>query len=176
MASAGPLRGRKESTYEGGMRVPALAWWPGQIKAGTASDALLTAMDILLTFAGLAGARISQDRKIDGKNIWPVLSSQAHAKSPHDRFFYFHANELKAVRSGPWKYYRILPPSRTNSTSALFNLKLDIGETKDLSEDHPEMVAKLLDYITQFEEELANVETLGPGVRKVWMGRKSGAA
>ncbi|MDH3711818.1 MAG: sulfatase, partial [Cyclobacteriaceae bacterium] len=109
MGSAGPLRGRKGSTFEGGMRVPAVAWWPGKIPGGFETNELLTAMDLLPTFANLSGADIPQDRTIDGKDIWPVLSGQPGAKSPHDRFFYHFINELRAVRSGPWKYHQILP-------------------------------------------------------------------
>jgi arylsulfatase A len=89
LGSAGPLRGRKGSTYEGGMREPAVAYWPGRIPAGSESGELLTSMDLLPTFAGLAGAGIPEDRKIDGKDIWRVLSGQPDAKSPHDRFFYY---------------------------------------------------------------------------------------
>ena len=136
MGSAGLLRGRKGSTFEGGMRVPAVAWWPGKIPAGFETGELLTAMDLLPTFANLSGADIPQDRTIDGKDIWPVLSGQPGATSPHDRFFYHRFNELRAVRSGPWKYHQILSnkPKENNESqsqsTALYNLETDLGETR----------------------------------------------
>jgi arylsulfatase A-like enzyme len=171
LGSAGPLRGRKGSTYEGGMREPAVAYWPGRIPAGSESGELLTSMDLLPTFAGLAGAGIPEDRRIDGKDIWPVLSGQPDAKSPHDRFFYYAGNELRAVRSGPWKYHQILPggqASRGDSAlarSALYNLETDIGESRDLSGQYPEIVKNLENMIRDFEMELGKGDSLGTQCR-----------
>lgn len=166
MGSAGPLRGRKGSTFEGGMRVPAVAWWPGKIPAGFETGELLSAMDLLPTFANLSGADIPQDRTIDGKDIWPVLSDQTGAVSPHDRFFYHARNELRAVRSGPWKYHQILlnrPNENDGSkapTTALYNLEADIGETRDLAAQHPEIVERLQGYLEAFELELGKRDSL----------------
>ena len=177
MGSAGPLRGRKGSTFEGGMREPAVARWPGRIPSGVETDELLTAMDLLPTFVKLACADIPKDRVIDGKNIWPVLSGQLGATSPHDRFFYHRSNELRAVRSGKWKYHEILPdqPNGNNGiktpNSALYNLDIDIGETQDLSDQHPEIVARLKGYIKAFESELGKGDSLSARCRPAgWVG------
>jgi arylsulfatase A-like enzyme len=162
LASPGVLRGRKGSTWEGGMRVPAIAWWPGQIGAGTKIDEMLTAMDLLPTFAHLAGVKVPGDRVIDGRNIWPVLSGQPGAGSPHDRFFYYHVDRLYAVRSGPWKYHRLLPDE---SGPALYNLDRDPGESKDLSSRHPEIVSRLSAYLDKFEAEMGQGDHPGQHVR-----------
>ncbi|MBX7209118.1 MAG: sulfatase [Verrucomicrobiaceae bacterium] len=97
-----PLRGFKASTWEGGMRVPTIAWWPGHIAAGTQTDEITSMMDVLPTFASLAGAKLPENR-IDGANLWPLLSSKGDAKGPHDVFYYYRGFKLEAVRSGPWK-------------------------------------------------------------------------
>ena len=98
----GPLRGGKATTWEGGEREPTIAWWPGKITPGTVSDAVASDIDVLPTLVNLAGGQPPADKKIDGQNIWPVLSGQSPT-SPHDAFFYFNGNKLEAVRSGPWK-------------------------------------------------------------------------
>ena len=99
---AGPLHGGKGTTWEGGMREPTIAWWPGRIAAGTACDATISEMDVLPTLVKLAGGKVPTDRKIDGKDIWPLLAGQSK-ESPHEALFYFNGNQLQAVRSGPWK-------------------------------------------------------------------------
>ena len=147
------------------MREPAVVWWPGKIPPGVEIDELLTAMDLFPTFASLSGAEVPQDRVIDGKDIWPVLSGQPGATSPHDRLFYHAANQLKAVRSGPWKYHQILPnrPKEGGAsapTTALYNLETDIGETQDLSAQYPEIVERLQGYIKAFEVELGKGDSL----------------
>ncbi|MBD3266686.1 sulfatase-like hydrolase/transferase, partial [bacterium] len=95
-ASNAPLTGGKGTTWEGGHRVPCLAWWPGQIPKSTSSSELATSMDFLPTFAQLAGGQPPQDRVIDGKNIWPLLAGQKGATSPHDAYYYYFKGELKA--------------------------------------------------------------------------------
>ncbi len=168
LATAGLLRGRKGTTFEGGMRVPTVAWWPGEIKAGTESNQLLTAMDLLPTFGQLAGAELPMDRVIDGKDIWPVLSGQAGAKSPHERFYYYFANELRAVRSGPWKYHQMLVDREDPDASptALYNLDTDIGESQDLAAQHLEIVERLKGYLEDYERELGKGDSLSSNVRR----------
>jgi len=157
VGSAEPLRGRKGSTYEGGMRVPAIAWWPGKIPAQSESDEILNSMDLLPTFALLAGAEIPNDRIIDGKDIWPVLSGQPGAHSPHDKFFYYKQNDLMAVRSGQWKLHRLKADSLE-----LFDLKNDIGEKINVIKDNPEIVQRLLEYIIDFDRELNDTANIRP--------------
>jgi arylsulfatase A len=140
-----PLRGGKGGMFEGGFRVCSLAWAPGLIPAGSVSNEITTAMDVLPTFATLSGATVPTDRIIDGKNILPILTGQPNAKSPHDAFFYRRGNLFFAVRSGPWKLftkeYKI--GNETIKAGTLYNLEKDIGETTDVSSQNPETVARL---------------------------------
>ena len=146
IGKAAPLRGRKGSTFEGGMREPTVIRWPGKIPAGVVNNELMTAMDLLPTFAKLAGAKLPADRVIDGKDIWPVLTGKE--KSPHEAFFYYRDNELKAVRAGKWKLHLAAPQAaqRTKQgapTPALFDLEADIGEKTNVLADHPEVAERL---------------------------------
>lgn len=145
--SAVPLKGKKGSTFEGGMRVPAVIRWPKKIPAGQINNELLTAMDFLPTFAQLAGAKLSEERIIDGKVIWPVLSD--YKKSPHEMFFYHKENNLEAVRSGKWKL-RI----KGDLAPALYNLDEDIGETTNVISGQDSIVARLTNYIEAFKEDI----------------------
>lgn len=148
VGKATPLKGRKGSTFEGGMREPTVVRWPGKIPAGTTNNELLTAMDLLPTFAKLAGASIPRDRVIDGKDIWPALS--AKGKSPHQAFFYHRGNNLTAVRSGKWKLHL-----KSRQPQALYDLESDIGEAKNVIAGHQAIVQKLMHHVSSFEKELA---------------------
>ncbi len=154
-ASPGPLRGHKGTTFEGGMREPTVVRWPGKIPAGVQNDELMTAMDLLPTFAKLAGADVPTDRVIDGKDIWPTLSGGA--KTPHEAFFYHRANTLSAVRSGKWKLHlRTAKGKRAGLSSlALYDLEADIGEKTNVLAEHPDIEERLLSYVKAFEAELA---------------------
>ncbi|EMI52284.1 arylsulfatase A [Rhodopirellula sallentina SM41] len=153
---ATPLRGKKGTTFEGGQRVPAVFRWPGKIAAGQTINEMVTAMDIFPTLAGLAGGEVPSDRVIDGKDIWPVLTEQA--ASPHETFYYFSDNDLKAVRSGKWKLHLSLPQkanAKTPPIPALYDLESDIGEKHDVMAEHPEVVSRLRSYVDAFQNELA---------------------
>jgi len=164
--SAGPLRGKKGSTWEGGMREPCLMWGPGRIPAGTVCSELATIMDMLPTFASLAGARVPTDRVIDGKDIWPLMSGRAGATSPYNVFVYYSAQgELNAIRQGHWKYRKAKPrrPRRKKGEKApppavarpeLYDLSKDIGETVNLADQHPDIVARLAKRMADFDAEL----------------------
>ena len=171
---AGPLRGGKASTWEGGVREPTIARWPGKIPAGTSCDAMLSEMDVLPTLVKLAGGAVSGDRKIDGLDIWPLLSGKSK-ESPHEALFYFKGNRLEAVRSGPWKLAIVrqiesgIDKEEKEATAApfspkLFNLDTDIGETTDVAAAHAEIVARLQGYVQQMDKDLG-VKGRGPGVR-----------
>ena len=147
-ASPGPLRGHKGTTFEGGMREPTVVRWPGKIPAGKSNNQLMTTMDLLPTFAKLAGADIPTDRVIDGKDIWPTLTSKADA--PHEAFFYHRGKSLAAVRSGKWKLHTI-----NGNPSQLYNLENDIGEKKDVIKSNPEVVKKLEMHLKAFEKDIA---------------------
>ena len=105
--SPGNLRGRKGQSYEGGYRVPMIAWWPGKIPAGSVCTEPAMNFDFYPTFLRLAGLELPSDRIIDGKDIWGLLEGTAE-KSPHDALYFFHHNELEGVRAGRWKYYRYI--------------------------------------------------------------------
>ncbi|WP_442512194.1 sulfatase family protein [Novipirellula sp. SH528] len=151
IGSPGPLKGSKGTTWEGGLRVPTVIRWPGKIAPGSDNDELLTAMDLLPTFANLAGAEIPTDRKIDGKDIWPVLTEGA--ESPHEVFFYYRVNSLQAVRSGKWKL-QTGGPRQHGGGKALFNLAADIGETTNVAAQHPEVVERLRAYAKALNKDL----------------------
>jgi arylsulfatase A-like enzyme len=170
---AGPLRGGKGSTWEGGMREPTIAWWPGKIAPGTACDAPVSEIDVLPTLVKLAGGEVPAGRVIDGKDIWPILSGQTK-ESPHEALFYFKSNNLEAVRSGPWKL-AIVHQGAANGKAkggeagqpfkpTLYNLDADIGETTDVAAQHPDVVKRLQDYVAKMDADLG-VKGLGPGVR-----------
>ena len=145
-----PLRGGKFETYEGGIRVPCIMRWPGKIPAKRICNQLCSTIDILPTFAQLAGYEVPADRVIDGKNIWPLISGKANAKSPHDDFYYYRAEVLEVVRSGQWKLRKV------KENVELYDLKNDISEKIDLAEKKPELVNQLLAKMEAFDKELNN--------------------
>lgn len=149
-ASPGPLSGHKGSTLEGGMREPTVVRWPGTIPAGKPNDQLMTTMDLLPTFAKLAGAEIPTDRVIDGKDIWPTLVGEA--ETPHEAFFYHGGKNLKAVRSGKWK----LHINKKGKPVQLYDLESDIAEKTNLIKSNPQVVKRLNGFLKSFAEELAN--------------------
>jgi arylsulfatase A-like enzyme len=102
--SAKPLREGKLTTFEGGVRVPFIARWPGRVPAGKVCDEPVMEIDLLPTIAGLAGGKLSE-RKIDGLDILPLLEGRAGVKSPHEALFFYGGDELQAVRSGEWKLH-----------------------------------------------------------------------
>ncbi|HLW67779.1 MAG TPA: sulfatase [Gemmataceae bacterium] len=171
---AGPLRGGKGGTYEGGMREPTIAWWPGHIAAGSSCDAVTANIDLLPTYVKLAGGKVPDDRKIDGADILPLLLGQSK-ESPREAQYYFNGNKLEAVRSGPWKL--AIAPQNENTgkpapplpkgekfTPKLYNLDADIGETTDLAEKHPEIVKRLQEFVAKMDADLGATKQ-GPGVR-----------
>ena len=169
--SSGPLRGWGYSTFEGGMRVPCIARWPGKIKSGTSSSEILSTMDLLPTFAHLAGAKVPQDRVLDGKDIWPVLSNKTDARSPHQAFYYYHRDQLQAVRSGKWKLYLALAgkevqgKQRAGQKLELYDLHSDIGETNDIASDHPDVVKQLQAFANQARKDLGDADLVGKNQR-----------
>ena len=151
-----PFRGQKGSTWEGGMREPVIAWWPGKIPGGTASDAICGMFDVLPTFVALSGGAVSAERKIDGKNLWPILSGEAGAAAPHASFLYFKGLVLEAVREGKWKLHL--------AKGELFDLATDPGEASNVAAANPEAVAQLRALAAAADGDLGQTGT-GPGVR-----------
>ena len=164
--SNAPLRGHKGSTWEGGIRVPAIAWWPGQIPAGTETDAITGMFDVLPTFAFLADAK-RPAHKLDGVNLWPVLADVSGAKPPHDTFYYFRGLNLEGVRHGDWKLH--FPTARGKAEPAkakLYNLKADIGETTDVADANPAVLKEMAELIAAMKDDLGTTG-IGPGCRKL---------
>ena len=167
-----PLAGWGYTTDEGGMRVPCVVRWPGKVPAGTTCRELCTTMDLLPTLSELAGARVPDDRIIDGHDIRPLLFGQREAKSPYEVFYYYYLEQLQAVRSGRWKLY--LPLSdwwytfrgRTkNSPARLYDLLADLGETHNLAETRPEVVQRLLGLAERARVDLGDVNRPGKNQR-----------
>ncbi|MGB0372411.1 MAG: sulfatase family protein [Opitutales bacterium] len=150
IGSAFPLRDGKGSTYEGGVRVPFIARWPGKIPADTHSLEITTIMDLLPTFTKLAGGDVPTDRVIDGRDLWPLLSGAPEAQSPHDAYYYFRNQSLRGIRVGHWKYH-----SNGKGQEALYNLKEDVGEQNNTIHEHPEIAERLKKKMSTFREEFA---------------------
>jgi arylsulfatase A-like enzyme len=148
--SAGPLRGGKGSTWEGGVRVPTLAWWPGKIAAGSVSDAVASTIDLLPTCLKIAGAEVPAQPVIDGRDLSPLLFGQ-NKDSPREAHYYFSSYNLQAVRQGPWKLALTTQKETMGQEAAddakknprLYHLDQDIGEKTNLAAQHPDIVAKL---------------------------------
>ncbi|WP_442506772.1 sulfatase family protein [Novipirellula sp. SH528] len=175
--SAAPLRGAKTSTWEGGLRVPCIIRAPGKVPAGTTCDEVASTMDLLPTFARLAGTTAPTDRVIDGHDIRDLIHGVAGAKSPTDAFFFYRRTRLEAVRSGKWKLHRALPADRQWSHYSkaedaiditrrmLFDLDADIAETNDVADQHPEVVAELMKLIEQARTDIGDQDRIGENAR-----------
>lgn len=149
--SAGPLRGGKGSAWEGGMRVPAIMRWPGHIPAGIRTSEIAGNMDLLPTFARLAGTDGPSDRIIDGRDIWPLMSGKSGATSPHGEFYFFGGRRdsmgppiLRAIREGQWKLHFSRSRGNTEPQAIeLYDLHSDVSESKNLIERHPALTERL---------------------------------
>ena len=144
--SAGLLREGKGSTWEGGMREPAIAWRPGTVPAGAVSAELASTLDFLPTCCALAGVAVPQDRTLDGFDVSLAL---AGGKSPRNEMFFYRAYELMAVRVGPWKAhfqtqagYGQAEPTR-HDPPLLFNVEVDAGEKFDVAGKSAEVLAEI---------------------------------
>jgi arylsulfatase A-like enzyme len=155
--SPGPLRGQKNTTYEGGMRVPCIVRWPGCIPAGQVSEDMATTMDLYTTLIEAAGGRVPSDRVVDGNDILPML--EGRSASTTTELFYLRSNHLEAVREGRWKY-RLSRSGRTDLiageplTPELFDLEVDPSERYNVADRHPDIVGKLGMKLEAFAGEL----------------------
>jgi arylsulfatase A-like enzyme len=186
--STGPLREGKATTWEGGVREPCIMRWPGHVPPNTVCREPAMTIDVLPTLAKLAGADLPR-HKIDGLDIWPLISSQPGAKSPHQAYYFYWNNELQAIRSGRWKLH--LPHSyptlgdkpagkegrpakyvQAKTPLALYDLERDPGESKNIADRQPEIVSRLKQLAEQIRAGLGDSATkqTGTGVRP--QGRK----
>jgi len=167
-----PLHGRGYSTAEGAFRVPTIAWQPGKVPAGTVCAELASTMDLLPTFAKLSGDQNRPERKIDGRDIGPLLYGQPDAKSPHEAYYYYHQDQLHAVRSGPWKLFL---PVRSVShphfkqgqipKTLLFNVVTDVSCQHNVAIEHPAVVRRLTLFAEAARTELGDKGRVGNGQR-----------
>jgi len=145
--SAGLLRDGKGSTWEGGMREPGIAWWPGKIKPGAVSHELASTLDLFPTFLALAKAPIPSDRVIDGVDLSPILFGTG--KSKREVFFYYRDTELFAIRKGPFKAHYLtqtgygVPKPEKHDPPLLFHLGHDPSEKHNVAKNHPDVLADL---------------------------------
>ena len=175
-----PLRGRKGQTWEGGQRVPCVARWPGKIPAGSESDEIASTLDFLPTFAKLAGGKLP-GKSIDGHDMSPILLAKEAAQSAHEAFYYYQMDQLQCVRSGKWKLHLALKSKKRNwgkpegkVAMQLYDLEADVGESKNISADHPEVVKRLVALAEKAREELGDVDRPGKGQRKAgWVEKAS---
>jgi arylsulfatase A len=143
--SALPLFEGKFTSFEGGLRVPFIVKWPNQIKAGGVCENLVSTIDVLPTLASITGAKLPE-MELDGKTILDFWKGKPKAITPHE--FYYMIYTGQSVRSGDWKYHKkqiftVNKETQTDQSPALYNLKDDIGETKNLVNDYPEIAQKL---------------------------------
>jgi arylsulfatase A len=152
--SPGFTRGRKNLAFEGGFRVPFIARWPGVLPAGAVVEALSMNFDIFATCLAAAGVPLPRDRIVDGKSLLPVL--QGASQSLHDVLYYYKGTTLLGVRHGDWKYLRRHMTDNGGYASLqqgpfLFNLALDPSESYSLIESQPEIAARLVRMIDEWE-------------------------
>lgn len=177
VGSTGPLRGAKYSNWEGGVRVPAIMRWPGNIPASMVEDRLATTMDIYPTLVSLAGGDLPDGVTFDGADISQLLQGQANAGNHREVFYYYSLTQLQAVRSGRWKL--VLPREANSSytlwigrryadaveTPLLFDLEADVAEQNDLAAEYPSVVAELMIEVATARRELGDIDQIGEGAR-----------
>lgn len=172
--SAGPLRGRKGTTYEGGMRVPAIFWQPGKIAGGKTVDAVASVLDILPTTVEMAGAKLPRGKVIDGSSMAGLLYGASGQAREEKLFCYYFGGQLQAVRWGKWKLVLPIrelparPPSLWYKTNPelferhyrlklkpeLYDLAADVGEKANLAEKFPAIVRELTQEAERYDREL----------------------
>ncbi len=158
--TAGLLKDGKGCTWEGGMREPGIAWWPGKISPGKVSLELASTMDLYTTCISLSGGKIPQDRIVDGVDISPVLFGKG--SSPRETMFYYRGTALMAIRHGAWKAHYITqgaygPDARKrekHDPPLLFNLNHDPSERFNVNSKHPEIIKQIQKIADEHRQQL----------------------
>ncbi|WP_182868385.1 sulfatase [Rhodopirellula sp. JC639] len=189
-----PLKGAKGAFYEGGIRVPACVSWPGVVEPGSSCDTPITGVDLMPTFAELAGATLPSDQSVDGRSWVPLLSGRS---LPERAIFwhyplylsgagynkvvpvfgtdqmYWRATPCSVIRRGDWKLIQFFE----DDSAELYNLRSDLGEQNDLSKSHPEKTAQLLDQLRQWQKDTQAVipTRLNPDFGKPASGKRAAA-
>ena len=170
--SSAPLRGGKGTAWEGGYRVPGIFWGPRYIPAGQTTDELMTTLDILPTFASLAGASVPRDRIIDGVNQRALVLGESN-ESARKTFYYYVRNELQAVRLGKWKMrlpnctddYGFATVKPYVPTHQLHDLEADKEEKADLAAKYPAVLEQLKKLAEVARADIGDRGVEGPGIR-----------
>ena len=171
--SNGALRGKKGTTWEGGQRVPCIMRWPSKIPAGEVRSQLATTMDLYPTLAALASGQIPSDRTIDGVDISSIMFDENPGESPRDEFVYSDENNLEAVRERTWKLH---VRKGGHEIHELYDLETDIGETMNVFDSNPDVVAALGAKIALFRDELGRSHgSRGKQHQARWSCRKPGS-
>ena len=161
--SAGLLREGKGSTWEGGMREPAIAWWPGHIKAGMVNHELACTMDLFTTSLKMAGADVPADRVIDGVDMAPILFGTG--PSHRDFFLFYRGTTLYAARKGPFKAHFITRSGygsdqpEAHDPPLLFNLQCDPSERFNVASSHPDILADISRAVAEHRAKLVPAKT-----------------
>ena len=143
--SPGPLRGAKHTTYEGGVRVPFIVRWPGQVEAGAVTAEMGATLDIYATLIAAAGGEVPDG--VDGHDLTPLWTGETQ-QSPRREFLYHRGRNVQGIRIGPWKL-------RTVDGDELFQLDEDPSERYNRAQDHPDIVAALRERIQGYEADVA---------------------
>lgn len=157
------LRGRIRDAYEGGIRVPLIARWPGQIPEASVVDTPAIAYDIFPTFLRIAGGELSADRVYDGQDIWPILSGEGGIER-REPFVWVYRDNVTAMRDGKWKLHAAQRERRLD-TPELYDLESDPGETRPVNDKYPEVVERMLSRIEAYQAEIPKVWGLQYPVR-----------
>ena len=157
------LRGGKSSGFEGGLRSPLIAWWPGVLPAGQTTHEFLTALEVLPTLAAVGGAALPQDVVFDGFDMLPVL--QGKAKSARQEMFWDWPSAYEAARVGQFKWVAYTPRDKRGEVPAkeeLFDLAADPGEKHDLSQAQPQRLAEVKARYARWRAAMDAAEPRGP--------------
>ena len=164
------FRGHKGSVYEGGTRVPAIAWWPGKIKSGRSTDALSITLDVMPTILSVAGIALPQERPLDGIDLSPVIFERADALPPRPLFWADLSNNgsrSEALRDGHWKlvvqHPKAKPGTFENEAIELFNLTNDEGEKTNLAAAQPERAEAMLKQLQAWYADTQETASPQPG-------------
>ena len=150
---SGPLRGYKSDVWEGGHRVPCIAWWPGQIAAGTTTDQLAMSLDIMPTALAAAHVDVPADHDMDGIDLMPLLRGKS---KPQARQLFWNG---KAMRDGNWK---LIAGGKGGPKVGLYDLSTDLSEKKNLAEQFPERVVKMRVAIAAWQQDVDATATPQP--------------
>ncbi len=175
-----PCSGTKGTTWEGGQRVPCIMRWPQKIKAGRICSDITRSIDFMPTLSALTGVPVPTDRKIDGVDLSPLMLTE-NGKAANDSFVYYHANDLSAIRVGPWKLHVLRKGwtpekgSTFDRVKELYKLVDDVGETNNVYTKHPYIVKALQMEVDKMRADLGDDSLNLPGANRRPIGEVKNA-